>query len=141
MFGILLDRMPGFDKSLLKDCPDDPIKQLSWRESRAADILFGECLKLCDKLDTRAFGLKFFGNNSVNSGSGNVSAPKKIRIYSNTNTSTNNTTTGNPVKDGITRQIQTTMSSFLQDSYIVKQTNASDAKKRREAKKDVIIKK
>jgi hypothetical protein len=138
MFGILLDRMPGFDASMLKDSPTDPIKLLAWRESRAADILFNECLRICDRLDTRAFGLKFFGNGSVKANNTNATGvvnntkdvdvkpvPRRIKIVP---TSNNKIT---PVK-----HTQMCMSSYLMDTMLIKEVKTDEAKKKREAKKE-----
>jgi hypothetical protein len=61
MFGLLLEDMPGFDKSRLEHAPTDPERRLVWAEQEASAILFGPCLQKCAAAAKQAFVGKFFG--------------------------------------------------------------------------------
>ena len=62
MFGLLLDEMPGFDRSKWEHAPADPDRRLVWAEQEASTILFGPCLQKCAATAKQAFVGKFFGS-------------------------------------------------------------------------------
>lgn len=105
-FGLLLEQIPGFHKDMIRNCPtvtEDLDKYLAFREAKAAELLFSDCLKRFEKASTRqAIAGMFKGNVTIN----------KASI---TTTSTTKPVTRSSVP--ITKQ--TTMSSFLLDSMLV----------------------
>jgi DNA polymerase elongation subunit (family B) len=123
MFGIVLEDMPGFDTRMLDIAPTDTDKCIAWREQRASDLLFGEVLRKCGADDKKQFINTFFGggtfmpptaNVTVTSGAGKVL--KTIHA---------------PVK----RAVQTPISSYIMDTFIVSTINKKEKEKVKEKEK------
>jgi DNA polymerase elongation subunit (family B) len=113
-FGLLLEQIPGFQKDMIRSCPavtEDLDKYLAFREAKAAELLFSDCLKRFEKASTRQAITGMFKGSVVIS---------KAAITATTTSTTSKTNTSKPVTRSsapITKQ--TTMSSFLLDSMIV----------------------
>ena len=113
-FGLLLEQIPGFEKDMIRSCPavtEDLDKYLAFREAKAAELLFSDCLKRFEKASTRQAITGMFKGSVVIS---------KAAITATTTSTTSKTNTSKPVTRSsapITKQ--TTMSSFLLDSMIV----------------------
>jgi DNA polymerase elongation subunit (family B) len=114
-FGLLLEQIPGFQKEMIRSCPavtEDLDKYLAFREAKAAELLFSDCLRRFEKSSTRqAIAGMFKG--SVVIGKATIS---KASITATSVTSATSTTT-KPITRSAAKQ--TTMSSFLLDSMIV----------------------
>jgi DNA polymerase elongation subunit (family B) len=120
-FGLLLEQIPGFRAEMVRGCPtvtEDLDKYLAFREAKAADLLFSDCLKRFEKASTRQAITTMFGGNAV--------------IRSSASRNTVHTASSAPsIAKPVTRSsTQTTMSSFLLDSKLVEDGD----KKRRAAK-------
>ena len=120
-FGLLLEQIPGFRAEMVRGCPtvtEDLDKYLAFREAKAAELLFSDCLKRFEKASTRQAITTMFGGNAV--------------IRSSVSRNTVHTASSDAlIAKPITRSsTQTTMSSFLLDSKLVEDGD----KKRRAAK-------
>ena len=126
-FGLLLEQIPGFRAEMVRGCPtvtEDLDKYLAFREAKAAELLFSDCLKRFEKSSTRQAITTMFGGNAVirlNASRNTVHTPSEAM---NTSSSSSKPIT----RSSITKQ--TTMSSFLLDSKLVE----DGEKKRRAAK-------
>ena len=120
-FGLLLEQIPGFRAEMVRGCPtvtEDLDKYLAFREAKAADLLFSDCLKRFEKASTRQAITTMFGGNAT------------IRSSASRNT-VHTASSDALIAKPITRSsTQTTMSSFLLDSKLVEDGD----KKRRAAK-------
>ncbi len=126
-FGLLLEQIPGFQKDMIRSCPavtEDLDKYLAFREAKAAELLFYDCLhsESITKLETdhkksvvRSAFTSLFGGNVVISKVASTGSSKAIA--STTTTVKTTVSTEKPVTRSSTKQ--TTMSSFLLDSMIV----------------------
>uniref|UniRef100_A0A6C0K559 DNA-directed DNA polymerase n=1 Tax=viral metagenome TaxID=1070528 RepID=A0A6C0K559_9ZZZZ len=128
MFGLLLEEMPGSDTVPWSKMPtDNEEKRLIWRESSAADLLFGKAFQLCGKQHTSAFVTKFFG---LNGGfSHNASASSDSLKLSTLSTGKEMQKT-QPIK----KTVQATLSNFMMDQFLVKTIEKKQNKKRKDAK-------
>ena len=123
MFGLLLEEMPGSDSVPWSKMPVDEDKRLLWRESAAADLLFGKAFQACGKQHTSAFVTKFFGSNSAQQSSTEDLKQSPV----STGKSMQKT---QPVK----KTVQATLSNFMMDQFLVKTIEKKQTKKRNEAK-------
>ncbi len=73
LFGILLERMPGFKPPL--KWSDDPDKLIAQRELLASDLLFKEGLQACRQSATRDFIAKLGGTSSITTRSTKKTTP------------------------------------------------------------------
>lgn len=143
-FGLLLERIPGFKPEMLHKCPDRPDmtdwsdaaeKQLdTWlgfREAKAAELLFTDCLKKFESASRRTAVMSMFGGNvkiipaTSNPRTKPIVAPQPTTT--NTVVSTSNPKVGN----------QKTLSSFLLDSYIVDNMRKKERASAAAAKKKI----
>jgi DNA polymerase elongation subunit (family B) len=111
-FGLLLEQIPGFQADMIRSCPavtEDLDKYLAFREAKAAELLFSDCLRRFEKSSTRHAIAGMFKGSVVIS----KAAISKAAI-SNTETTS---ATSKPITRSAAKQ--TTMSSFLLDSMIV----------------------
>jgi DNA polymerase delta subunit 1 len=128
MFGLLLEEMPGSDTVPWSKMPtDNEEKRLIWRESAAADLLFGKAFQACGKQHTSAFVEKFFG---LHGGfSHNASASSDSLKLSPLSTGKEMQKT-QPIK----KTVQATLSNFMMDQFLVKTIEKKQNKKRKDAK-------
>jgi hypothetical protein len=121
MFGLLLEEMPGSESVSWSQMPADPEKRLMWRESAAADLLFGKAFQACGKQHTSAFVQKFFGSSHHSS--------ESLKLSPGT-TSKDMQKPLPPIK----KTVQATLSNFMMDQFLVKTIEKKQTKKRNEAK-------
>ena len=132
MFGLLLDQIPGVDKNIMLQCPKGDIdKELSWREARAAELLFTDCLRKFETLSRRNAMSNFFGGKAqlvVNKTQSPVTSSSSASTQVSTSKATNTV---------VVPKKQMTMSSYLLDSYLVdgikKKERATAAAKKKAA--------
>jgi DNA polymerase elongation subunit (family B) len=130
-FGLLLERIPGFSKEMVKGCPtmdEDLDKYLAFRESKAAELLFSECLKRFEKMSQRSAMMGMFGSKAVITPATRTSLVKiaseekkkdEIRMVSSTAAASKNT-------------VQRTMSNYMLDSFLVDNIKKKDRAKKKE---------
>lgn len=140
-FGLLLEKIPGFNNALIDKCPPKPITMdgsidtekmldawLGYRENIAAQMLFSDCLRKFESTSRRnAFTQMFGGNGAIKP------LIRTAPVSSNSRSNTNNNSENKSVPAS-NRQVQTTLSGFLFDSMLVK-----DIKKRELANKKALI--
>jgi hypothetical protein len=125
MFGLLLEEMPGSESVPWSKMPtDNEDKKLVWRESAAADLLFGKAFQACGKQHTSAFVEKFFGLN----GSSHHSTSEGLKLST--------VSTGKEMQktQPAKKTVQATLSNFMMDQFLVKTIEKKQAKKRTAAK-------
>ena len=132
-FGLLLEQIPGFRADMVQSCPmvtEDLDRYLAFREAKAADLLFSECLRRFEKMSTRHAVSTMFGGSVI-------SLPRAVRSTSAATSAATSTATST-ASTIVTRSKQTTMSGFLLDSMIVdgikKKERAKSAKAKDVAK-------
>ena len=126
MFGLLLEEMPGSDTVPWSKMPtDNEEKRLVWRESAAADLLFGKAFQACGKQHTSAFVEKFFGLHSAMQSASSDEGLKQSPL-----------STGKEMQktQPIKKTVQATLSNFMMDQFLVKTIEKKQNKKRKEAK-------
>jgi len=108
-FGLLLEQIPGFRADMIRGCPtaaEDLDRYLVFREGKAAELLFSECLQRFEKASTRQAITTMFGGNVV------VTKPSVKKASTAAPAAKPTVSTRSVTK-------QTTMSGFLLDSMIV----------------------
>ena len=129
-FGLLLEQVPGYTQDMMNGCPkleDDLDRYLSFREAKAAQLLFQDCLKRFHVTSTRNAVMKMFGGKAV------VTAKESATTAATAATTTASVTKRTTKTTQATTQ--TTMSSFLLDSFLVdniKKKERAAAKKKKE---------
>ena len=145
-FGLLLERIPGFTPSMIAKCPPKPGIMdgsleadkmldvwLGFRENIAAQLLFSDCLKKFENTSRRNALYNMFGT------SAKVTISSSTKPQNQIVTPTVVTTRGKPK---VAPTTQTTISSFLMDSFIVDNIRKKDrataaAKKKLKAEAEV----
>jgi DNA polymerase elongation subunit (family B) len=149
-FGLLLEQVPGYTRDMMKGCPtleEDLDKYLAFREAKAAELLFQDCLKRFHVTSTRNAVMHMFGGKAVVTAKTTSSATSSA-TYSATSSATYSATTSASYTGPTTRAAtsaattkkttqttQTTMSSFLLDSFLVdniRKKERAAAKKKKE---------
>ena len=137
-FGLLLEMIPGCTPNMMKGCPtitEDLDKYLAFREGKAAELLFGDCLKTFELASKRNAMTSMFGGNVVITSSRTKKADGVAAVVA----------TANTIKASVkgkvsTPSVQTTMSSFLLDTMVVdnikRNERAARAKATREKEKE-----
>jgi DNA polymerase elongation subunit (family B) len=126
-FGLLLEHVPGFTQDMMNGCPslkDDLDRYLAFREGKAAQLLFQDCLKRFHVTSTRNAVMQMFGGKAVVTAKSSKPSVGKP-VVGNTEAA------AAPAK----KITQTTMSSFLFDSFLVdsiKKKERAAAKKKKE---------
>ena len=122
-FGLLLEHVPGFTRDMMNGCPslkDNMDRYLAFREGKAAQLLFQDCLKRFHMTSTRSAVMQMFGGKAVVTAKASKPSVGKPVVGK----------TEAPAVPA-TKITQTTMSSFLFDSFLVDNIK----KKERAAKK------
>ena len=108
-FALLLEMIPGFTYDIVRDCPsiDCIDKYLSFREAKASELLFTDCLRRFESTSKKSAMVSMFGSNAIITPF--VRAPSikmidKVQVKQ--------------VKQ-VTQVVQKTMSSYLYDSFLV----------------------
>ena len=139
-FGLLLELIPGFKYDMVKGCP--PVaeldKYLAFREGKAADLLFSECLKKFEKISTTSAAIHMFGPKLVITKSRTTNAANAADA-ANAVSAVSASQTSSSVQEKPKVVVQKSMSSYLYDSFIVdnikKKERAVAAKKNAAAAK------
>jgi DNA polymerase elongation subunit (family B) len=141
-FGLLLEKIPGFRPDMVKGCPsaaEDLDKYLAIREAKAAELLFSDCLKKLDTSSRRSAVLSMFGGKvSITTASAPrmvtipVASSSKGAVQIKMSSSQSSQSSQKP------KSTQTSISSFLIDSYLVdnikKKERAKQSEKDKESK-------
>jgi DNA polymerase elongation subunit (family B) len=132
-FGLLLEQVPGYTREMMKGCPtlaEDMDRYLAFREAKAAELLFQDCLKRFHVTSTRTAVMHMFGTNTIITPSKTTA---KTDTKTATNTETKATTKATPKPMPIMHnKTQTTMSSFLLDSFLVDTMKKKERAKKKE---------
>lgn len=126
MFGLLLADMPGSEKVPWASAPTDPRKRLAWNEDQAAVLLFQKAYQLCSNGTKRAFAAKFFGVES-----GDIIKVTQRKAATTSTTVTMPTTTTTVAK----KPAQSTLNSFMFQSYLVHNMEQTQRQQRAALKK------
>jgi len=129
-FGLLLEQIPGFKPDMVHDCPtaaEDLDKYLAIREAKAADLLFSDCLKKLDASSRRSAVVNMFSGRATVTTTVRMSVPKPNTLAS----------TATSVKPKAT--IQTTMSNYMMDAYLL-ESMKKKAKAKTDAEKKAVTK-
>jgi hypothetical protein len=131
-FGLLLERIPGFNAQMMKKCPpkpeimdgsDEADKKLSawlgFRENAAAELLFGECLKRFESYSRKNALMNMFGSKMTISTSNKTKAVVATAPVTAGAIKSKSETSLATMVPAQKTGIQKTMSSFLLDSMIV----------------------
>ena len=136
-FGLLLERIPGFTD--VKGCPDksDLDKYLAFREAKAADLLFSDCLKVFESASKHSAMMNMFGSKAVITFKPAQRVSMK-QIEPEEKTETAEKAEKAPKALNIPKATQKTISSYLYDSFLVDNIKKKErAKTKQDAKKDL----
>jgi DNA polymerase elongation subunit (family B) len=114
-FGLLLEQIPGFHPNMIKDCPtieENLDKYLAFREAKAAELLFSECLRKSDTSCRHNALAQMFGGKIVITKS-HSSKPVSASSASSSISSVPQLQNKKPENT-----VQRTMSSFIYDSFL-----------------------
>jgi len=112
-FGLLLEQIPGFKTDMVRGCPTaaaDLDKYLAIREAKAADLLFSDCLRKLDASSRRSAVVNMFGGRAIVTTAAKTSVSNPITLV---------------IEDGKVTvakpkaTVQTTMSSYMMDAYLL----------------------
>ena len=141
-FGLLLEQVPGYTRDMMKGCPtleEDLDKYLAFREAKAAELLFQDCLKRFHVTSTRNAVMHMFGGKAVVTAKTTTSATSSATTSATSSASYTGPTTRAATSAATTKKTtqttQTTMSSFLLDSFLVdniRKKERAAAKKKKE---------
>jgi DNA polymerase elongation subunit (family B) len=135
-FALLLEQIPGFKMSMVQECPtikEDLDKYLAFREAKAAELLFSDCLRKFEKISTRSAVMHMFKGKAV------INAPLKMtsrktkveeehaeeKLEEKVETSATSATSATslisapnatPIKN---KPVQKKMSSYIYDTHMV----------------------
>lgn len=130
-FGLLLERIPGFRPEMIRGCPtaaEDLDRYLAFREARAAELLFEECLRRFKKASSAAAFQGMFKQGTVTKG-----APKAATAAASTDRVTRSSTAAAAAAKP-TAMVQMKMSSFMADKMIDFELKERDKEKRKKEK-------
>jgi DNA polymerase elongation subunit (family B) len=138
-FALLLESIPGFKREMVKGCPtaaEDLDRYLGFREAKAAELLFSDCLKRFETASKRSAMATMFGGNAIIT----PMTRSKTAVISMEVTSTKETTKTAAVPKVVSATVpkavpkvavQSSISNYLLDSFLV----SNIRKKERQAKK------
>lgn len=137
-FGLLLEQIPGFKADMVRGCPtaaQDLDKYLAVRESKAADLLFSDCLKKLDTVSRRSAVMNMFGGRATVTTTSAVpratsasAGPKTVVIDGG------KVTVAKPKAT-----IQTSMSNYMMDAFLLEGMKKK-AKAKADAEKKAVTK-
>ena len=149
-FALLLESIPGFNADLLRGCP--PVKDLDrylgFREGKAADLLFTDCLRRFENVAKRSAMVSMFGGRCTASltstASSTTSSLKRANVVADAASAIIGLTNVESVsaasksdekeKEKPVKQVQKKISGFLLDSLIVSGIKKKDREKAKELK-------
>jgi hypothetical protein len=131
-FALLLEQIPGFHSSILKGCPtaeEDLDKYLAFREVKAAELLFSDCLKRFELTSKRSAFQAMFKGALVPTKGGLIPLAQEHTVK-----------VSKPLLKMTTVTKQMTMSSYMFDAELIRQSDnkikASKAAKTKQEKKE-----
>jgi DNA polymerase elongation subunit (family B) len=133
-FALLLESIPGFKREMVKGCPtaaEDLDRYLGFREAKAAELLFSDCLKRFETASKRSAMATMFGGNAIitpMTRSKTTAAPTAASAVTKA-VSTTASATVSKVAPKVA--VQSSISNYLLDSFLV----SNIRKKERQAKK------
>jgi hypothetical protein len=139
-FALLLESIPGFNADLLRGCPPvkDLDKYLGFREGKAADLLFTDCLRRFENVAKRSAMASMFGRCTASTSSTSL---KRINVVADAAnvimgsvSAANKSASKSDEKEKPVKQVQKKISGFLLDKQIVSGINKKDREKAKELK-------
>jgi len=133
-FALLLESIPGFKREMVKGCPtavEDLDRYLGFREARAAELLFSDCLKRFETASKRSAMATMFGGNAIITP---MTRSKTTAAPSAASAVTKAVSATAPKAAPLTAPkvaVQSSISNYLLDSFLV----SNIRKKERQAKK------
>jgi DNA polymerase elongation subunit (family B) len=128
-FALLLESIPGFKREMVKGCPtaaEDLDRYLGFREAKAAELLFSDCLKRFETASKRSAMATMFGGNAIITP---MTRSKMVAVTQMEVISTKTTTKAASPMPKVA--VQSSISNYLLDSFLV----SNIRKKERQAKK------
>ena len=158
-FGLLLEQIPGFKMSMVNGCPtiqEDLDKYLAFREAKAAELLFSDCLKKFEKISTTnaithmfkgsvvitKTPLKYNIGSSGTNGTSATSATSATSVISASSASS--VISASSASSAITdtslkkKPVQKIISAYLLDAHIINSMKKNDRDKANALKADAI---
>jgi DNA polymerase elongation subunit (family B) len=135
-FALLLESIPGFKREMVKGCPtaaEDLDRYLGFREAKAAELLFSDCLKRFETASKRSAMATMFGGNAIitpmtRSKTAVIAAPTTASAL----TKAVSATASKALPAVVPKvAVQSSISNYLLDSFLV----SNIRKKERQAKK------
>lgn len=126
-FALLLESIPGFKQEMVKGCPtaaEDLDRYLGFREAKAAELLFSDCLKRFETASKRSAMASMFGGNAIITP---VTRSKTAMIPMDVTKAASTKVVPSMPKVAV----QSSISNYLLDSFLV----SNIRKKERQAKK------
>lgn len=127
-FALLLEMIPGFNYDMVRDCPsiENIDKYLAFREAKAAELLFSDCLKRFESVSKNSAFRTMFGMNAMVQEHKTKSQPSKASQPIQ------------PIQPSFVKKqvIQKTISSYLYDSHIVDTIKKKEKAKAKKAEKE-----
>jgi hypothetical protein len=139
-FALLLESIPGFKREMVKGCPtavEDLDRYLGFRESKAAELLFSDCLKRFETASKRSAMATMFGGNAIitpmtRSKTTVIAAPTAASAVTKAVSATASATALSAAPKAAPKvAVQSSISNYLLDSFLV----SNIRKKERQAKK------
>jgi hypothetical protein len=135
-FALLLESIPGFKREMVKGCPtaaEDLDRYLGFREAKAAELLFSDCLKRFETASKRSAMATMFGGNAIitpmtRSKTTVIAAPTAASAVTK---AVSATALSAAPKAAPKVAVQSSISNYLLDSFLV----SNIRKKERQAKK------
>ena len=129
-FALLLESIPGFQASMVRGCPaasEDLDRYLAFREGKAAELLFSDCLKRFETTSKRSAMSSMFGGNVVITPKiAKTEAPTPL-----TSSAAKPSTSAKPV-------VQSSISNYLLDSFLVSNIKKKERAKAKEKAKESV---
>ena len=158
-FGLLLEQIPGFKMSMVNGCPtiqEDLDKYLAFREAKAAELLFSDCLKKFEKISTTnaithmfkgsvvitKTPLKYNIGSSGTNGTSATSATSATSVISAS--SATSVISASSASSAITdtslkkKPVQKIISAYLLDAHIINSMKKNDRDKANALKADAL---
>ena len=132
-FALLLESIPGFKREMVKGCPtaaEDLDRYLGFREARAAELLFSDCLKRFETASKRSAMATMFGGNAIITPM-TRSKTAVLTTAPSASKAASATASAVALKAVPKVAIQSSISNYLLDSFLV----SNIRKKERQAKK------
>jgi DNA polymerase elongation subunit (family B) len=135
-FALLLESIPGFKREMVKGCPtaaEDLDRYLGFREAKAAELLFSDCLKRFETASKRSAMATMFGGNAIITPmTRSKTTAVQMDVTAKATTKAASATASATVSKVAPKvAVQSSISNYLLDSFLV----SNIRKKERQAKK------